>query len=267
MFSNFNLILNSPSDFKTYYDEGKRVLSEKKTRIQTNLSSLICKDGKIDGTAVQNEWFPEVKASVFLSHSHEDERLAVSLAGWLHEECKVDAFVDSHVWGYANDLLREIDDRYCLNEGGQTYSYARRNCSTSHVHMMLSIAIQKMIDRCECLFFINTPNSIEIAKDIDGGLLSSPWIYSELALTKIIRRRLLSDYRQRRSDSLHHFAINEKTDVPITYKIDLEHLPVLSVENLTSWQKALSERRSDYAYPLDALYEQVEILQTRMLNG
>lgn len=266
MFTSFNLKLNPARDFRDYYDDGNEYLSGKQQKLQNELELLICSDSKIDGTAVQNNWFPEVNASVFLSHSHMDENLAVSLAGWLHKECGVDAFVDSHVWGYANDLLRKIDNRYCKNEDGHTYSYERRNCSTSHVHMMLSIAIQKMIDHCECLFFINTPNSIEIAKDIDGGLLSSPWIYSELSLTKVIRHRSLSDYRQRRSDSLLHYAINEKTDVPITYKIDLEHLPVLSVENLTSWQKALSERRNDYAHPLDALYEQVGILQTRIFN-
>lgn len=267
MFTNFNLKLNPANDFKDYFDAGTNFLSAKQQKLHNKLDLLICSDSKIDGTAVQNDWFPEVNASVFLSHSHMDEELAVSLAGWLHKECGVDAFVDSHIWKYADDLLRKIDDRYCLSEGNQTYSYARRNCSTSHVHMMLSIAIQKMIDRCECLFFINTPNSIEIADGIKNGRLSSPWIYSELSLTKVIRHRPLSDYRQRRGDALHHFAINEKADIPITYEIDLEHMPDLSLMDLTTWQKELSTKYRYYDYPLDALYEQTKILHPHTSNG
>lgn len=259
MFANFNLKLDPLKDFKDYYDVGSKILSTKQEKLQSELDSLICMDGKINGTQVQSEWFPEVNASVFLSHSHVDEELAVSLAGWLHKECGVDAFVDSHIWKYANDLLQKIDNRYCLNEDKQTYSYERRNCSTSHVHMMLSIAIQKMIDRCECLFFINTPNSIEIADGIKDGRLSSPWIYSELALTKVIRHRPLSDYRQRRGDDLHHFAINEKAEIPITYEIDLKHMMPLSLEDLIAWQEELSVMRKYYAHPLDALYKQVKI--------
>ncbi len=261
MFANFNLKLDPLKDFKNYYDIGSKFLSAKQKKLQNELDLLICSDSKIDGTAVQNEWFPEVNASVFLSHSHMDEGLAVSLAGWLHKECGVDAFVDSHIWKYANDLLQKIDNRYCLNEDKQTYSYKRRNCSTSHVHMMLNVAIQKMVDRCECLFFINTPNSIEIAEGIKSGSLSSPWIYSELALTKVIRHRPLSDYRQRRGDALHHFAINEKVDIPITYEIDLEHMSPLSFENLIAWQEALSAMREYYVYPLDVLYMQINTFQ------
>ncbi len=38
----------------------------------------------IDGTKLQESWFPtKQKFSVFLSHSHADEKLAVSIAGFL----------------------------------------------------------------------------------------------------------------------------------------------------------------------------------------
>nr|MBK7064154.1 hypothetical protein [Deltaproteobacteria bacterium] len=60
------------------------------------------------------------------------------------------AFVDSSVWGDANELLAEIDNRFCWSDDRRTYDYRKRNNSTSHVHMMLATALSVMIDRCEC---------------------------------------------------------------------------------------------------------------------
>lgn len=65
MFTSFNLKLNPANDFRDYYDDGNEYLSEKQQKLQNELELLICSDSKIDGTAVQNNWFPEVNASVF----------------------------------------------------------------------------------------------------------------------------------------------------------------------------------------------------------
>ena len=35
------------------------------------------------------------------------------LAGYLKHTYGIECFIDSCVWGYANDLLKEIDNRYC----------------------------------------------------------------------------------------------------------------------------------------------------------
>ena len=74
----------------------------------------IKENDKIDGTKMQENWFPKVDADIFISHSHKDENLAKGLAGWLYKEFGLEAFIDSCVWGYANDLLLEIDKKYCL---------------------------------------------------------------------------------------------------------------------------------------------------------
>jgi hypothetical protein len=65
---------------------------------------------------------------------------------------------------------------------------------------MLSMALSKMIDRCEGIFFLNTPKSLRPTDVVKGksGVTESPWIYSELATTQFIRKRELSEYGQKR---------------------------------------------------------------------
>lgn len=110
-------------------------------------------DGVIDGTKLQENWFPtKHKFNVFLSHSHNDKQLAIALAGFLKDKLGLNAFIDSCLWGYSNDLLKEIDQRYCRHRNGVSFDYNKRNYSTSHVHMMLSIALSRMIDNCEAVF-------------------------------------------------------------------------------------------------------------------
>lgn len=94
------------------------------------------------------------------------------------------------MWGFSDDLLRKIDDKYCINNNSdsKSYSYEKRNYSTSHVHMMLSIAINKMINKTECLFFLNTPGSVSIEDTVQKTTFS-PWIYSELFTSEVIRKK------------------------------------------------------------------------------
>lgn len=153
MFSKFKLNDIVYSDFKEYESLGKEYYTKIQTDIQSSLKEFIGIDGVIDGTKLQESWFPtRQKFSVFLSHSHADEKLAVSIAGFLKKELNLNTFIDSCLWGYSNDLLREIDEKYCRHSNGTSFDYDKRNYSTSHVHMMLSIALSRMIDKCESVF-------------------------------------------------------------------------------------------------------------------
>lgn len=81
-----------------------------KKDIQNSLREFIGLDGIIDGTKLQENWFPtKQKFDVFLSHSHNDEKLAICLAGFLKEKLDLDTFIDSCLWRYSNDLLKELD--------------------------------------------------------------------------------------------------------------------------------------------------------------
>lgn len=234
-----------------FSNRGKTLNEENKTIIKKKLDSFLLPDGSIDGSKMQANWFPQIKADVFISHSHQDEKLALGLAGWL-EKFGLKAFIDSAVWGYSDDLLREIDDKYCLQEkkekGLYSYSYKKRNRSTSHVHMMLSIALAGMIDSTECLFFLNTPQSVSPALSIaNQEATSSPWIYSEIAMSRLVRKRSKEEHRMVSS-------VNEsKSDLKIKHPLLMEHLKKLTSKDLQEWKRRCQDYSSRNIKALDSL--------------
>ena len=128
LFTGFNLKIDKDDEsfFNSYFDDGQKLLASQKEAIQTSLESYICNNDILDGTKIQENWFHSVNADIFLSHSHKDAHLVVALAGWLKQNCHINAFVDSYIWGYANDLLKILDKRYCVqSQDGDhvTYDY------------------------------------------------------------------------------------------------------------------------------------------------
>lgn len=184
MYSKFILNDLKASHFKNNTLDGKLYYKAMSNDVRGELEKFIGIDGTIDGTKLQEEWFPTSKwtFNIFLSHSHADEQLAVSLAGYLQKEFGLNVFIDSCLWGYANELLRKIDEKYCLSSDGRHFNYNKRNYSTSHIHMMLANALLRMIDNCEAVFFLNTENSISICEEIKkephhpGYILNSLWL-------------------------------------------------------------------------------------------
>lgn len=226
--------------------------SSVKQAIQESLEKYIDVKGKLNGTKMQEDWFPTVNAQVFISHSHQDEVLAGFLAYLLKQRLGIDSFIDSFVWGYADKLLRVIDNEYCLNDNKLTYDYEKRNYSTSHVHMMLSTALTKMIDKAECIIFLNTPNSV--ASDGITNQTYSPWIYHEIATTKIIRENTPKRIEKKRGFTKEGQEFAEKS-LEIGYDIDFDNLALLDDNLLMNWLK-LEGTSSDDA--LDWLYENVK---------
>ena len=149
----------------------------------------------IDADKVQKSIFPTIKGyNVFLSHSHKDIKLVKKFAYFL-KKLGINAFIDSAVWGYADDLLLAVDNKYAKKSEGN-YDYTIRNLDTTNINLMLSNALQDMIDETECVFFINTPNSIDIKSNIETEQTSSPWIYDELKTVSIIKRRIPTRFKE-----------------------------------------------------------------------
>lgn len=261
MFSGFSLITDS--NYEHFYSKGKDIYRITKHHIKENLDKFIDSDEALNGTKMQNNWFPQIDADIFISHSHKDEKQAIGLAGWLYERFGLKAFIDSCVWGYSAELLKMIDNKYCLQSDGQAYSYELRNFSTSHVHMMLATALTMMIDKTECLFFLNTPNSLS-AKEIINKT-ESPWIYHELAMTKFIRNRKLQEYRKGLIKKRFELAEAGKESLVVKYDVKLDHLHNLTQEDLTNWM--LLNNRTQHNYPLDILYAYKKITGVKTLNG
>jgi hypothetical protein len=199
---------------------------EEKKNIYYNLEKFIDKD-HINLSNIESEWFEISEYDVFLSHSHKDIEIVNQLASWLTVEMNLKVFVDSYIWGYADDLIKVIDERYCKCDDG-TYNYKKRNKSTSHVHVMLNNSIAKAMDKSECVIFLDTKNSLSMKSNVENGT-SSEWIYSELLFTKLIEKKIPKRYKEQKYLSKGE-SLNESLN-PL-YFVDIKELIELNVKNL-----------------------------------
>ncbi|EGR2318675.1 hypothetical protein WNA58_003350 [Vibrio cholerae] len=255
MFKGFNLSLDSLSSL-SHNSTYKSQLTANKEEIQNSIKDFILTDGTIDGEKLKKAWFPNIKgAHVFISHSHKDLELAEGLASWLYERFQIHSFIDSHVWGYANDLLKELDNKYALFPSGTSYSYEVRNETTSHVHMMLSSALTEVIDTTECLLFLNTDNAIKniaLSSEADDHRTASPWVMSELATSNIIRKKQNVNRTRLVRKASHESHLLESIDgqesmpLVIHHKAPVEHLVKLTSSDLVTWGNVSSEEHKKY---------------------
>ena len=164
MVTGYNLHLDKDiTKFQDYVQIGETHLSGQKAKVSENLKKYVI-DGIVDGTQIEKDWFPQMEADVFISHSHADEKLAKGLAGWLHSCFGLTCFIDSCVWGYADDLLEMINDEYSDKKnkpsGGCIYDHKKCNTASKHVNTMLTIALYKMIDKSEITILLNSVCSL-----------------------------------------------------------------------------------------------------------
>lgn len=160
------------------------------------------------------------------------------------------------VWGYCNDLLKKIDDKYCLsNSPYYKYDYDKRNNSTAIVHMMLSTALTQMMDKCECIMFLNTQQSN--LEDCYGNDVqtASPWIYHELSTMKVLRKKVPTG---RPEPIRKRYKFTEDKALSVTHTVSLAEYPQIGFGDLYNWlkQKRFVLRGTDL---LDALYEKYDI--------
>lgn len=275
MFSRFNLQLQSGKTFNSLFDKCK--LKDKSENFYEKTSDIIGKaldqyigdDGVINGSELQKDWFPSSeKFDVFLSHSHENQKLAITFTNWLYEEFQLRTFLDSYLWGYAEELLKKIDDRYTRRKEHNVYDYNSRNYSTAHVHMMLSTALMKMMDKTECVMLLNTPESINIQEVLNlsnkPATTYSPWIYYELAMANKLKINNIN--LQRRKNILNHltdvdikkFCLLESKRYPLNIEYDvsdeINKFTEISCEDLHIWEQRQTNREYPKLGPLDILY-------------
>lgn len=263
MFAGFNLDLssnlnsngNTIINFDNYKEIGENHLNKQKTNCENALKDYII-NGTTDGSKLQDDWFPQVNADIFISHSHIDINLAQGLAGWLHQIFGLNCFIDSNVWGYADKLLEiinsEYSDKRLDNDGGYLYSHEKCNVASKHVNVMLSIALQKMIDKTEATFVLNTDNFIQKYADVYETKTYSPWIYTEIVCTELVRNKPLSEYRKQITKFAQENvqkSYNE-SQYSAAYKVSLEHLKDISISTLCAWEN----NKTKCNYELDKLY-------------
>jgi hypothetical protein len=256
-----------PEMTDTHYTLGLQLFEDQRTIVEKSLKAFIYKENILDASKLQSSWFPTINADIFLSHSHQDASNAIRLAGWLYKKFKLKTFIDSQVWKYAHELLKIIDDEYCRDDNNSNYDYNKRNISTSHVHMMLSSALSVMIDKTECLFFLETPSSISPSDNIkenDVKRVRSPWIYHELIITQLIEKKLPERHIVE-SDKQFSKAEKFKKSIEAVYSVDLSHLESINSLRLLLWD--IKVQFNEPANPLDILYEMISAPKHSILNS
>lgn len=240
--------------------EWREVIRSNKCKVGEAINGCFLEDGSIDGSKMQENWFPQIEADIFISHSHGDKKLAQELSKWLYVTFGLKAFIDSDVWGYAPDLEEKLLSIYRRYSDQEDYDDLK-NFVSAHVHMMLSVALNQMIDNAECLFFLNTPSSISIDAPIEGTT-PSPWIYLEIANSGLIRTKTPARFmpqatftEQRRTN----FRL-PSTSIPIRHKVSRGHLVELNPDTLQRWKSECRKYpQSDSKKALDVLYRLVII--------
>ena len=264
MYSKFNCVISDyfyNKNIKQYQEAGRKIYEDFQQQCEFSLKPFLLDNEYIDGTALKDIWFSIAKADVFISHSHQDIEKVKAFAGWLKNKFGLTAFIDSCAWGYCDDLLKLIDDSFCKHRNGKTYDYKLRNYTTSHVHTMLSAALLDMIDRTECLIFYNTPQPIclkdELNKVDNAEKTLSPWIYSELSATRVLRCQK-PDRLKRLRESFEHrdsSKFNDSTLPHIEYDVSkiIKNMIKLDDKVLTEWENNYASGE----YSLDTLYKLV----------
>lgn len=265
MFAGFNLEINKhffeskQKSFQEYQKIGEEHLGAQGEGIENALSEYI-NNNIVDGSKIQKDWFPEVDADIFLSHSSADKELVNAIAGWLNDNFNLKCFVDSNIWCYAGNISEMLNSNYSnkRSDGNGGYLYNHKRCLkvSEHVDTMLNIALQKMIDKCESVFLINTEKSIHINSDSKSvDITYSPWIYSELVCSEIVRKKPLYFYRY--NSELYH-SINESrrfedvsNNLTISYNAPTQHLIKINQDVLEKWNRQFD---MEYPFPLDLLY-------------
>ena len=248
MHRGFNLTLDTTTEtFKNYQEIGKQFMAATWPKVKPTYDLLDA--DVINADDVMADWFKQVDANVFISHSHDDKDVALGLAGFLKHHLGLRPFIDSLIWEDSNTLLRAIDEKYCKADDKIHFDYDKRNYSTSHVRMMLASSLTEAIDRSECILFLNTPASIKVsdAEKKAAQKTASPWIYHELNTSRLIRPRPIA--RPAVSLKAHRTATMESAS--FEYSAPVAHLTPLDNDDLLEWAKIVLETKLN---PLGALY-------------
>lgn len=268
MYTAFNLkisLKDFPCDDK-YIRLGKQQKATMREVAQKELYSFIRSDTVLDGGKLSETWFNTIESDVFISHSHNDADLAFALAGWLKKQFDLNVFLDEVVWGSADKLLKKLDDKYCCQSKTKTYNYTKRNFTTSHVHAMLSTAIQSVMDNSEVIFFLNTEESFPSISDVlreNSEYTLSPWIYQEVISAKLLRQVDWTVYRKKRTLA-HLFNESASSSLKIAYKTPINDFTLLDASKLFEWKDKYDKVKDETCgrlfidtvyHPLNYLYD------------
>ena len=224
MYRKFNLVMSAGDiqQLQPILQVQKRKNTNTK-KLQSALKKTVTQyyTGCISAKDIEDNWFPTLPFQVFISHSHKDLALARQFAQWLEQTFKIKAFIDSDVWGYRTNLIQLLmSPPYC------------ERCPEviTKVDTILEIALAKMLDQTECVFFLNTINSVP-----SYGDTYSSWIYYEIETANKIRctkpDRLCAAPAPFKTLQQLHSHITKL----ITFPVHLNDFELIDVNKLNDW--------------------------------
>lgn len=164
----------------------KAIKQSDKYHLISEFKSYLKNHSAIDGQLIESTWFPKIDADIFISHSHKDYQYARNISHFLHKEYNIKCFIDSDIWGFADDLIQILlDNTKLVTEKTRSIYY-------SNVYLMLMNSLREMIDKTDLFLFLDSHNSIK--KGNSDWQTLSPWIYSEIQTVKSLKRRTPSYY-------------------------------------------------------------------------
>lgn len=232
------------------------------------VQDAILSNGDVSGDKLKGEVFPtDARWDVFISHSGDDKGTVQTLADWLRSQFGITSFVDWQLWGDFGKLLSALDEHFKNELKGQ-YTVKLQNRVVSAAHLMLNVSLMEAMDKCEALFFVNTPNSIAPG-DITNETYS-PWIFSEIGMYNMIRKRVPESPLSMESAEMKHL-IESQVRLPL----DLSKFTVLDNGALCKWRDKYHRTLNNYgsqgilasgSFALAKLYE-LHPMDMKLLKG
>jgi hypothetical protein len=206
-------------------EQGSQIANKRKEEVGKKLQEYQFPKNadEVDLSKVINDWFPSGEYDIFLSHSHQDEKIAIAISYYLKKVFSLNCFVDSCVWGYVETLLRKLDEKY---SNGNDYDC--RNGTTAHVHLMLNSALMEVMRSSTAFIFLQTSNSLETERKGVENWTYSSWIYSELSMS-----RVMSNILYQKKLPVSSRIILESAQLPMGYSnVTTEHLKNITLADI-----------------------------------
>jgi hypothetical protein len=202
----------------------KKIQDSKDKSIE--LADYLIGSGHISARKVLSTIFPAVNADIFLSHSHRDLKLATQIAIDIEKKTGKSVFIDSFAWGNSAKLLNIIDRKYCWDSDSNMYNYPKRNQSTTHIHMILTTALQSMIFNTKNFMFLQSECSISTEDFVKHSeSTDSAWIHMELKFSQLLSKTVLKAA----------FESMDSRTVPIIHEAPIDHLKPIDLKTFEDW--------------------------------
>lgn len=155
------------------------------------IKSLDFSNETIQAKDIIDQFFPAIDSSItlFFSHSHKDQQLVTRFANFLYR-FGIKSFIDSHYWGYIDDLNKILLDQHARDKANSNSSSNLQKTMRvlSNTQAILTSCLATIMDSTKGFILISSSNSA-----VNNGNTVyetvSPWVFQELHLANLLQKR------------------------------------------------------------------------------